>query len=125
MNALQFINDQMGSIGIPYEFGQWSSEISYPYYVGEKPSPEAFLAEDGSRETTIIVTGFHRGNVIDLERDKSKIESHFDPINGLRSKTDSGSIAVFFNGAFYVPTGEADLKKIQINLLIKEWKGSI
>ena len=79
--------------------------------------------EDGAEESTMILTGFHRGAFIDLETDKSKIKDHFHPIHGLRGKTDGGSIAVFFEGAFYVPTGEADLKRMQINLKIKEWKG--
>ena len=69
-----------------------------------------------------ILTGFHRGKYVVLEEHKNKIKKHFDPDYGLRASTDSGTIAVFFNGSFYVPTGEADLKKIQINLLIKEWK---
>lgn len=125
MEKLKFLNEQMESIGVPYEFGQWTSNITSPYFVGEQPSPEAFPAEDGSEESTIILTGFHRGKIIDLETIKNKIKSHFSPIHGLRSKTDSGSIAVFFDGAFYIPTGEADLKKIQINLTIKEWKGVI
>ena len=123
MDKLKFINAQMDAIGVPYEFGQWSSDITYPYFVGEQPSPEVFPAEDGSEESTILVMGFHRGKIIDLETVKQKIKSHFSPIHGLRSKTDSGSIAVFYDGAFYIPTGEADLKKIQINLTIKEWKG--
>ena len=123
MEKLKFIKEQMESIGVPYEFGQWTSDITYPYFVGEQPSPEAFPAEDGSEESTILVTGFHRGKIIDLETVKQKIKSHFSPIHGLRSKTDSGSIAVFYDGAFYIPTGEADFKKIQINLTIKEWKG--
>lgn len=123
MDKLKFINDQMGAIGVPYEFGQWSSDITYPYFVGEQPSPESFPAEDGSEESTILLTGFHRGSLLDLETVKKKIKSHFNPVLGLRSRTDSGSIAVFYDGAFYIPTGEADLKKIQINLTIKEWKG--
>ncbi len=61
--------------------------------------------------------------MIDLMEIKDKIKGHFNPIHGLRSKTDSGSIAVFFDGFFTIPTGEADLKKMQINLTIKEWKG--
>ena len=123
MDKLKFINEQLTMLGVPYEFGQWSSDVQYPYFVGEQSSPEEFPAEDGSEQTTIFLTGFHRGNIIDLETVKNKIKSHFSPIHGLRSKTGSGSIAVFFDGSFYVPTGEADLKKIQINLLIKEWKG--
>ena len=123
MDKLKFISKQMDLIGVPYEFGQWSSTVTYPYFVGEQASPETFPAEDGSEESTILVTGFHRGKVIDLEKVKNKIKRHFNPWTGLISKTDSGSIAVFFDGSFYVPTGEADLKKIQINLKIKEWKG--
>ena len=53
---------------------------------------------------------------------KEKIKKHFQD---LRASIDSGSIAVFYGGAFYVPTGEADLKKLQINLNIKTWKGDL
>lgn len=124
MDKLKFINEQMETIGIPYEFGQWSSAITYPYYVGEV-TEEPTTTEDGLEESTVILTGFHRGKMIDLEKDKAKIKSHFSPTYGLRGDTDSGSIAVFFDGSFYIPTGEADLKKIQINLKIKEWKGAV
>ena len=125
MDKLKFISKQMDLIGVPYEFGQWSSAVTYPYFVGEQVSPEAFPAEDGSEESEILLTGFHRGKLIDLETVKNKIKRHFSPWTGLISKTDSGSIAVFFDGSFYIPTGEADLKKIQMNLKIKEWKGVI
>lgn len=31
-------------------------------------------------------------------------------------------VAVFYDSAFPVPTGDGELKRIQINLSIKEWK---
>ena len=123
MEALQFINEHMTALTGAYEFGQWSSAIVYPYFVGEKPSPEEYIAEDGSVETVLLVTGFHRGPMTDLLTVADRIKNHFDPINGLRSRTGSGAIAVFFDGSFPIPSGEADLNKIQINLRIKEWKG--
>ena len=122
MEKFKFISDQMTEIAVPYEYGEWSSEITYPYWVGEL-TEEPIITEDGLEESTMILNGFHRGKFIQLELDKQKIKQHFNPINGLRAKLDSGSIAVFFDGAFPVPTGEADLKRMQINLKIKEWKG--
>ena len=61
---------------------------------------------------------------INLEKDKAKIKNHFDPIYGLRGKIGNSAIVVFYDGAFYIPSGEASLLKIQINLKIKEWKGA-
>ena len=122
-NKYDFINQQLQSTGIPYEFGEWTSEVKYPYFVGEQSSPEEITTEDGKEATTIFITGFHRGMFTELELAKEKIKRLFNPITGLRAEIGSGSIAVFFDGSFYVPTGEADLKKIQINLKILEWKG--
>lgn len=123
MEKLKFINEQMEQIGITYQFGEWSSAIKYPYYVGEV-TDDPITTEDGLEESTFIVTGFHRGKRIDLEKDKQKIKEHFDPICGLVGETENGAIIVYYDGAFYVPTGEASLLKLQINLKIKEWKGA-
>ena len=122
MDKLQFIKEQMDILAVNYEYLEWTSEVEYPYWVGEV-TESPVTTEDGGEESTMLLTGWHRGKFIDLEVVKNKIKQHFDPIDGLRAKTDSGSIAVFFDGAFPVPTGEANLKKIQINLIIKEWKG--
>ena len=124
MDKLKFINEQMDILSVPYEFGEWTSKVVYPYSVGEI-TEEPSTTEDGLEESTMILTCFTRGKYIELESIKEKIKKHFHPIHGLRASTDSGSIAVFFDGSFYIPTGEAELKKIQINLKIKEWKGVI
>lgn len=124
MDKLKFINEQMDILAVPYEYGEWTSEVSYPYSVGEI-SEEPIVNEDGSAESTLLLTVFTRGSYLELERIKEKIRKHFNPICGLRATTDSGAIAVFFDGSFPVPTGEANLKRIQINLTIKEWKGDI
>lgn len=125
MDILKFINEQMDMIAVPYEFGEWTSAVTYPYFVGEMPSPEEMLAEDGGEDAEIIVTGFHRGESLTLVEYKDKIKKHFHPVHGLRAKTDSGSIAVFYGGAFFVPTNEMGLKRIQIHLRVKSWKGDI
>lgn len=123
MEKLAFINEQLNNVlNIPYELGQWTSDVTYPYFVGEF-TEEPTTTEDGYEASTLLITGFHRGEMLDLEEAKAKIKKHFDPIFGLRAKTDSGSIAVFYNGAYFVPTGEKNLKRIEINLSIKEWKG--
>lgn len=122
--ALKFISDQMSALEIPYEFEEWTSDIVYPYFVGEYVE-EPIVTEDGAENATLILTGFHKGGkYIDLEAVKNKLKKHFHPVHGYRSRTDSGaSIAVFYENADYIPTGEADLKKIQINFKIKQWKG--
>lgn len=124
MSALKVINEQMEAIEIPYEFNEWTSEtIPKLYFVGEEYREDEIETEDGSSSASMILTGFHRGKYIALEEAKEKIKQRFHPVFGLRSPTDSGVIAVFFNDAFSIPSGEANLTKIQINLKFKEWKG--
>ena len=122
MDNLKFISDQMDTIAVPYEFGEWSSAVTYPYFVGEitEDSP---LTEDGAEDSTLTLIGFMRGGtLLDLIEAKEKIKAHFHPIYGCRGDTNSGAIAVFYDGFFPVPSGEAGLHKIEIRLKIKEWK---
>lgn len=119
--ALKHINDSFKSLGINYEFGTWTSDVVYPYFVGEYQEMPS-VNEDGLQETTFMVTGFSRGSWLDLEQAREKIESHFGKIGGDMATTESGSVvAVFYDSTLVIPTGDAELKKIQINLTIKEW----
>ena len=114
----------MEVLAVPYEFGEWTAEVKYPYCVGEFTEEEP-ITEDGAEQSTCIITVFHRGKYVDMENIKKKIKKHFPTVYGLREQTENGSIAVFYGGAFYIPSGEKDLKKLQINLNIKEWKGDL
>ena len=79
MEKLNFIKDQMNAISVPYEFGEWTSEETYPYFVGEiTEEPPAY--ESGLEQATLILTGFHRGKYLTLEEMREKIKKHFHPI---------------------------------------------
>ncbi len=119
---LKIISDSMESLGLNYEFMEFTSSIEYPYFVGEYGETEP-LTEDGLQESSFILTGYSRASWLSLENAKESIEAFFDPISGHTEITSSGSgVAVFYSNGFPVPTGDADLKKMQINLTIKEWK---
>lgn len=118
--ALKFISGLLESLGIPYEFMEWTSEIKYPYFVGEYQEVESMTKEeDGFQETAFILTGFTRGSWLSLEEAKEKIEKG---ITKTATTEDGSAVAVFYGSSFPVPTGDDELKKIQINLTIKEWK---
>lgn len=124
--VLNIIDRAMKSLGLEYGFveyaGNSKGEFVYPYWVGSYTETEPYT-EDGLQETTFMLTGFSRGSWLDLENSKEKIENHFNRVSGRVGITSSGAaVAIFYAGALIVPTGDAELKSIQINLSIKEWK---
>jgi hypothetical protein len=123
--VLQIIGKAMKSLGLQYGFGEYGGDaegqIVYPYFVGEYMETES-TTEDGLQETTFILTGFSRDSWEALEEAKEKIEKHFS-LSGRVGITSSGSaVAIFYAHSLIVPTSDAELKSIQINLSIKEWK---
>lgn len=121
--VLKIISDAMASIGLEYGFVTYAGNpVKYPYFVGEYTETEG-VTEDGLQETTFLLTGFHRGTWLELEDAKERIETYFNQVSGKTVITDSRSgVAVFYANSLIVPTGDAELKSIQINLHVKEWK---
>jgi len=119
VEGLEFIDKELQDLGINYEFGEWTSDIVYPYFVGnfiEVPT------EDGPAETNFILEGFARGSYLELLQTKDKIEKHFEHGKTAILDNHSGVAVVYDNANCDIPTGDANLKKVQINLTVKEWK---
>lgn len=126
---LKFIKAEMKKAGIDYHFQvNRSRKIVYPYFVGEL-IPVTPLEEDGMKEFTFVLEGFTRetetsnGTLLELLEAGEKVEEHFPQVGGLTAVLGNQAVAVFFNSVQPVESGDEQLKRIQINLDVKSWKG--
>lgn len=118
--ALAYIQNLMQSMDIPYEFMRYSGIPPDYYFVGEYiEAPSMTLEENGHQQSTFILRGFTRGEWLLLENAKAKIEANMAKTAIL---DDGSGIAIFYDSSSPVPTGDAELKSIKINLKIQEWK---
>ena len=123
--SLRIIADAMREMGLAYGFMEYAGELVYPYFVGEY-TEQAPTTEDGLQITNFMLTGFSRGSWLALEEAREQIAQYFGMVSGKTVISDNGSgVAVFYENALVVPTEDATLKRIQINLHIKEWKVSV
>lgn len=120
-DALKLISDGMASIGLNYAFMEWKRKPAYPYFVGEYQEQPA-ASEDGLQEADFILNGFTRGSWADLEAAKEKIENYFYRDGRTAIADSKNAVVVCYNNSFVVPTGDAELKRIEIHLNVKEWK---
>ena len=121
--VLKIISDTMNALGLEYGFGEYSGNpVVYPYFVGEYTEMEMF-DESGLQESNLLLTGFSRASWLELEDAKERIEKQFNRVSGKIGITEIGSaVVIHYSHALVVPTGDAELKSIQINLRVKEWK---
>lgn len=119
---LKLVSDAMSSLGIEYAFATYRKHpIVYPYFVGEFSDTEGYT-ESGLQEGTFILNGFTRDEWLTLEDAKERIENYFNKVSGKIVMADNGSaVAIFYANSMVVPTGDPELKRIQINLHTNEW----
>ena len=116
--ALTIVKDGMESLGLNYAFMRWQDDPEDPYFTGEYQEYES-MTEDGMQECDFILNGFTRGSWADMEEAKTKIERYF---NRTVIADNGSAVAVFYANSLVVPTGDEELKRIEIHLKIKEWK---
>lgn len=123
--VLKIIADAMESLGLEYDVSTYSGsaegKVIYPYFVGEYQEIEP-STEDGLMESTFMLTGFTRGSWLALEDAKERIQKYFNKVSGkIVIANDGSAVAIFYANSFPIRTGDAELKRIQINLHVKEW----
>ena len=121
-NVLKIISKAMDTLGLEYGFMRYNKKpVVYPYWVGtyqENPPAD----ESGHSTSTLMLTGHHRGEWSDLETQKEQIENYFSKISGKTVMAEDGSaVAVFYSNCLIVPSMDAEMKRMQINLDIHEW----
>lgn len=120
VSALNYIAKMMQEIGVPYRFGIWKTEeLPDDYYCVGESYLELAREEDGRYETTLYLRLFTRKEWLLLEQAKELIEK-----NCARTAIldDGTGVAVSCDSSMIVPTGDAELKSMKINLTIQEWK---
>lgn len=119
--ALEFVKNLLRSIGIHYEFMEWT-ETPKPdcYFTGEYiEDPSETMEENGHQIATFILRGYTRKEWALLEKEKAKIKANVATTAIL---DDGSGIAVSYHSANNVHTNDMALKSIKINLTIQEWK---
>ena len=56
MDKLKFINEQMDILSVPYELGEWTQKLTYPYYTGEFTEVPT-MTEDGYEDSDGLSPG--------------------------------------------------------------------
>lgn len=120
IEALEYINKLIKSLISNYRFIEWKGDVPKIYWIGEyQEVASTTKEEDGMQETTFILTGTTRGEWLSLEEDKTKIEKG---ITQTATLENGSGVAIFYGNTLVIPTGDATLKRIQINLTVKEWR---
>ena len=121
-SILSYLNRRLTELGIPYEYGEWTSPVADPYVIGEYTETEP-TEESGEETKTIILTGTTRQSALVLEQISSKLQTAVPPSCGETAILEnSAGIAVFYAGSFPVPVDVEGMRRIQINLTVKYWR---
>lgn len=121
VEALEIIKNAMAEMKLEYSYKKRKKKPVYPYFTGEYQEIEP-SGEHGLQESLFILNGFSRGEGMSLEEAKAKIKEKFNPLEGLIVTTDTGNVvAIFYSDSLDVPTEDAEIERIQINLDVKEW----
>lgn len=119
-NVLNVINEEMKKLGIDYYYLTNTSEsVTYPYVTGEYYE-SGYTFEDGSTEANLLLEAWTRGSNLDLVRLNDDIKEYF---KDFRTIKDGCAIHISYASNYPRRTNDINLKKIEINLDIRYWKG--
>ena len=118
--SLAFIASTLFKAGIRYAYQRWNGKGADMYWIGSYVEQQ-YLPEDQSQLTLFLLDGFSTsGSWSRLEAEKETIKASFADVRELL--TSESGISVRVESVQTFPTGTADVKRIEIQLLVKEWR---
>lgn len=125
-SVIEYLNERMSAV-VQYALGRWEGnaadgESCYWVLSDYTEVQSSNRTETGMQETGVILRGFTRGKLTLLEKDKEKIAKHVPSTTVLE---DGTGVAILYGYGMIVPTGDADLKSMKINMTIQEWRNDL
>lgn len=117
---LSFINSTLEDNNIPYEYGLWTSKITYPYCVGSLTEND-YSFETDRTSGEFILDCWSRNSMLELTKIADKLSKIFADMQAIQ---DDNLFFVRFGGSTPIPTGERDLFRLSITLYTNRWKGT-
>ncbi len=122
--AAEYVSGMMGRLALPHAPWRYKSGPGEPlpgiYFISDYSEiPSSTAEENGRRDVTVILRGYTRGDMLSLYVAGGKIEKRCAKTEIL---PDGTGIAVFYDSAMSVPTGNDEIKSIKINLTIQVWR---
>lgn len=118
MKVLGVLNKELNRLNIHNEFYEWTSKIpKKPYWVYE------YIISDSNPENNqisgvILLNGFSRNGLLDLENDKDAIIKHF---RNYTTITNGIGLSINSNDGQFMNTNDNELKRFEIKLNFNEW----
>ncbi|MCD8079211.1 MAG: hypothetical protein LUF04_02005 [Bacteroides sp.] len=119
VGLLSVIADTMAENNIPYEYEEWTQDISYPYFVGIYDET-GFIYEDNHTSGAVTIYGWSRDSRLVLAEYADKIRSLFSNVQVI---ADDCLYFIRYGGSLNEPTDVEGLSKVSITLYVEEWKG--
>ena len=117
MNWLGYIDSKLSEI-INYQFDTWNGDLVFPFWVGEYQEVY-YIYEQGYHEYSFTLTGTTKGTYAELEADRQKIEKLF---SNHVSNIEGKGIAIFYDNTLMIPSVDEQIKRMEIELTVKEWR---
>lgn len=121
-STAKHFNDRMSAV-VQYALGRWKGKPADDqscYWTGEMTEVETLTKdENGMQEISVILRGFTRGSLLLLEQEKEKIASN---VPGTTVLLDGTGVVILYDYGMMVPTGDAELKSMKVNMTIQEWR---
>ena len=121
-STAKLLDDRMSAV-VQYALGRWKGNPADEhscYWTGETTELESLNRdENGMQEISVILRGYTRGSLLLLEQDKEKIASKVPCTTIL---PDGTGVVILYDYGMMVPTGDAELKSMKINMTIQEWR---
>lgn len=118
MKCLEILGQELRNMGINAEFENWTGKVPNYYWV------YTYIESENNHETNcksgiIILDGFTRKNISELEKEKENIINKF---MDFRKTVENTTVYLSSANGQLIDTQNTELKRIQINIDFKEWR---